>query len=214
MARVVVPGCPHLITQWGRGGRDIFLSTADRRRFLKLLAGYSKRKGLKVRAYALLPNRVSVVAVPRDRLSLAFALKLALRSYAKYVKKKGLRRGRVWKSRFASCPIDPQYCREAMRHVERGPVRAGLVSRAEQYRWSSAAAHCGNRKDPVPSGGAVKNWAAWLSEAGDPKFAKLLERHTRTGRPLGSKEFIRDLERRFRRRFRCRKPGPPRKKRT
>ncbi len=212
MARVVVPGVPHHVVQRGRGGRKIFFSTADRRRFLELLKYYSRRRGLKVRAYALMPDRVSMVVTPKARGSLGAALKLAIRCYAKHLRRKG-RRGRIWKGRFGSCPIDPRYYREAARHVERGPVRAGLVTRAEEYRWSSAAAHCGKREDPLVSGGAVKKWAAWLGEEGDPKFAKALERHTRTGRPLGSKEFIVALERRFRRHFRCRKPGRPPKKR-
>ena len=37
----------------------------------------------------------------------------------------------------------------AIRHVENNPVRAKLVKQAEDYRWSSAGAHCGLRSDSV-----------------------------------------------------------------
>jgi putative transposase len=161
-----------------------------------------------------MPDRVSLVAVPRDRKSLSVALKFALRSYSKYVRKKGRRRGRVWKGRFSSCPVDPAYCRQVMLHVERLPVRAGLAGRAEQYLWSSAAAHAGKRKDPLVSGGAEANWAAWLRQPEGSRVSAAIERSARTGRPLGSNEFVVALERRLGRRLRPRKPGPrPKKKR-
>ena len=38
------------------------------------------------------------------------------------------------------------------------------------------------------------NWAEYLSDIGDNKNTELIKQHTRTGRALGSSEFIRELE--------------------
>ena len=44
---------------------------------------------------------------------------------------------------FFSTALDEAYTWSAIRYVERNPVCAGMVTRAEEYKWSSAAARCG-----------------------------------------------------------------------
>ena len=87
-----------------------------------------------------------------------------------------------------------------MRYVERNPVRAGLVRRAEDYPWSSAAAHCDLRFNPIlaptrPFPGVMERWSEWLrddyEDAGD---IEALRRNSRTGRPTGSAAFVAGLE--------------------
>ena len=46
-----------------------------------------------------------------------------------------------------SSPLDPVYLLFCIRYVERNPVRAGMFEHAEEYPWSSAAAHCNLKKD-------------------------------------------------------------------
>ena len=50
--------------------------------------------------------------------------------------------------RFSSA-LDEPYLWAALRYVERNPVRARIVRKAENYMWSSAAAHCGLREDAI-----------------------------------------------------------------
>ena len=45
--------------------------------------------------------------------------------------------------------MDDPHLWAALRYVEQNLVRAGIVQRAEEYPWSSAAAHCGLRPDAV-----------------------------------------------------------------
>lgn len=56
-----------------------------------------------------------------------------------------------WQGRFFSSPLDDAYLLAAIRYVERNSIRVGLADKAEDYRWSSAAAHCGQRGDKVLS---------------------------------------------------------------
>jgi putative transposase len=104
------------------------------------------------------------------------------------------------------------------RYVEQNPVRAKLVARAEEYPWSSAAAHVGLRGDALlsdPSGlverAGIADWAAWLQERADTQEEERLRVSTRTGRPLGSIGFIERVERLTHRHLRPNKAGRPRK---
>ena len=74
-ARVVIPSCPHHLTQLGNRREDVFFSDADRERYLSLLAEYAGKHGLAVQAYCLMTNHVHLVVVPRAEASLAGALK-------------------------------------------------------------------------------------------------------------------------------------------
>jgi len=53
----------------------------------------------------------------------------------------------LWQNRFYSCALSASHLRRALAYVEANPVRAGLVERAELYKWLSAAAHLGLAKD-------------------------------------------------------------------
>jgi transposase len=107
--------------------------------------------------------------------------------------------GHLWQGRPFSCPLDGEHLWVAARYVERNPVRAGLVPRAEEYPWSSAAAHCGLRRDPLVAGdlerrGVVEDWASWLAEPDGEEDLASLRRQTRSGRPLGAEAFVQHLE--------------------
>ena len=94
--------------------------------------------------------------------------------------------------------------------------RAGVVERAEEYPWSSAAGHCGRREDPLLSGNLewsdqITDWSAWLAEEEDPATLARLRLLTRTGRPAGDETFVDRLESLLGRILRPRSPGRPRK---
>lgn len=78
------------------------------------------------------------------------------------------------------------------------PVRAGLVDRPEAYRWSSAGAHLGGRDDGLvkaaPLLEIMGDWRQFLSEPTSREDGPRLQRHERTGRPLGDEGFVVKLE--------------------
>ena len=100
-----------------------------------------------------------------------------------------------------------------MRYVERNPVRAGIVTRAEDYPWSSAAAHCALREDMLLSGNCpivaeIRNWSEWLRSEDSNATDDVIRRHSRTGRPLGSESFIGGIELQTGRKLLPQKRGP------
>ncbi|HEY3622787.1 MAG TPA: hypothetical protein VGL12_10430 [Roseiarcus sp.] len=103
--------------------------------------------------------------------------------------------GHLFQSRFCSVAMDEAHFLTAARYVAMNPVRAGLVARAEDWRWSSAKAHLEGRDDALVS---VRS----LIERCGGRFADLLDapasagtlselRAAETiGRPLGSPSFL------------------------
>jgi len=217
VARIVAPGFPHHVTQRGNRRADVFERDADYQAYLGFLRQYAEKRGLSVWAYCLMTNHIHLVAVPDREESLGQALRDAHTVYAMYFNSRTGQCGHVWQGRFFSCPLDEAHLWAAVRYVEGNPVRAGLVARAEDYAWSSAAAHCGLRTDVVlsdefPPAGVVEDWSGWLHAGHDDDDAhERIRRQTRTGRPCASSKFLDHLEHLLQRTVRPRKGGRPRK---
>ena len=98
-------------------------------------------------------------------------------------------------------------------------VRAQIARKAENYRWSSARAHCGLRQDDVLAAKSswrkqfdvIGDWSAWLVEGDAPQQLEVLRRNAEEGLPCGSETFIRKLGNLTGRALQYRAPGRPRK---
>ena len=130
VARIVVPGCPHHVTQRGNNGQDVFFVDDDRRVYLCLLGEQSERFGLTIDGYCLMTNHVHLIATPRETDSLAKAVGRTHWRYTQYVNRLHGRHGHLWQNRFYSCALDDVHFWSAMMYVERNAVRAALVRRA------------------------------------------------------------------------------------
>jgi len=197
IARVVVPGVAHHVTQRGTGRQHVFYTRRDRQVYLRLLKQNCEGCGVRILAYCLMPNHVHLALVPEDEDSLAVALRRVHGRYAQYLNARRQRCGHLWQSRFYSCPMDDSHLWTALQYVERNPVRAGLVESPERYEWSSASAHLGGRDkwnlldmDFWAHSGGVENWALLLGQPEESKLLKALRKATYAGAPFGSSEFV------------------------
>jgi putative transposase len=201
------PGCPHHIVPRGKPGQDVFLTGADREDFLDTLGAAAVGAGLQIWAYALMRNHVHLIAVPDDRESVS-AIVRGLEAYEGSFNRRRDRDDGLWHPRCHAAVIEPAYFWRAVRYVERNPLRAGIVARSEDYRWSSAAYHCGFRdSDPLispgsPLKGALADWSAWLAEPDREGHLVHLRRKERERRPDERPEFIAVLDRVLDRRIR------------
>jgi len=222
VGRIVIPGCPHHITQRGNNRQDVFFVDDDRIRYLEILADQAQRFGLTVDGYCLMTNHIHLIATPRRRESLAKAVGRTHWLYTQQINRLHARSGHLWQNRFHSCALDDEHFWTAMIYVERNPVRAKLVRRAWRYRWSSAAAHCGGKDASglldlaawsklLPREGS---WRQSVGKATDAEAVRRLRTWTHRGRPLGSDSFVSKLERAVGRRLRPLSVGRPRKKKT
>jgi putative transposase len=163
-------------------------------------------------------NHVHLVAIPHKPDSLANAFKLLHGRYASYWNVAHAKSGHAWQGRFYSCPMDAAYLWEALRYTELNPVRAGMVEIAESWMWSSAAAHCGTAEPDTCLSmeswrkvWSCKSWKEFLSVGQTNSQLAAIRQCTHTGRPLGSAEFIEQLERATSRQLAPRKGGRPAK---
>jgi len=215
VARTVIPGMAHHVTQRGNRRADIFLCDEDRKAYLRFLCKYGQKRGLAIWAYCLMSNHVHLVAVPTQEDSLGNGLRDAHTVYAMYFNTRTESTGHLWQGRFYSTVLDEDHLWAAVRYVETNPVRAGMVKYAEDYPWSSAAARCAGRHDPVLADGlpltkAIDDWQAWLREpfANEGAQFDAIRQYTHTGRPCGDQHFVEALEEKTGRTLRPKPRGP------
>lgn len=201
-ARFLVPGVPHHVTQRGNRREPVFFSNGDYAAYLGLLQDYSRRFVVECVAYCLMPNHVHHVVVPTTADGLHRLFKSVHGRYAQRINRSRNLRGHVWQGRFFSSPLDSNYFLNAVRYVELNPVRAGIVVRAEDHDWSSAAAHCRLRNDPVveriptsPLLAGIPDWSKWLAAGIAEDSIATLRKHGSQNLPCGECTFITHLER-------------------
>lgn len=166
-SRVVIPGLPHHVVQRGNRRMPVFFDDGDRQEYLRLFRKHSILHGLKVWAYCLMDNHVHFIVVPCSEVSLARAIGRTHWHYTRWINLKQEWRGFLWQGRFQSYPLELRHLYGAVRYVEMNPVAAGIVKRAEEYRWSSAKAHVRRTKDLLLSDDCfvldeVENWSEFL----------------------------------------------------
>lgn len=212
LARIVVPGCAHHITQRGNRRADVFCCERDYEKYLELCKMYFCRHGLEIYAYCLMSNHVHFVAVPNHTKSLGLAFRDTHQAYSAYFNRQLGETGHLWQGRFFSSPLDENHLWAAVRYVEMNPVRAGMVEHAVEYKWSSASAHCGQGTNDLLSPdftpkGVIDDWQRWL-EFENIEQENKLRKHVETGRPVGNDSFIERIGKLVGRSLKKKKPGP------
>jgi len=220
LARIIIPGIPHHITQRGNNKQDVFFVDDDWIVFLRLLREQSQKFEVTIDGYCLMTNHIHIIATPAKNDSLAKAMGRTNLLYAQYINSMHERGGHLWQNRYFSCPLGPDYFFRALCYIEQNPVRAKLCRYPWTYRWSSAKAHMGQ-----PDEFRLISQHSWDKKSSGIDWKQVLTDKTesseagvslglccRTGRPLGTDKFISKLEVRLGRRLRPLPIGRPKKK--
>jgi putative transposase len=212
LARVVVPGHPHHVTQRGNGRARTFFGDEDYALYRDLLASHCRAAEVEIWAWCLMPNHVHLILVPSDPDGLRRALSRVHRAYAGVIQARRKRTGHFWQGRFGAVAMDEAYLAAALRYVSLNPVRARLVERAQDWRWSSTRAHLRGKDDGLtarePVRDIVPDFAGLLSGAPEQNLFDSLRAAESIGRPLGSDRFLARIERLTGRVFKPGKRGP------
>jgi putative transposase len=212
IARVVVPGLPHHVTQRGNRREPVFFGAGDYQLYRQLIAAAARRAGAEIWAYCLMPNHVHLIVTPTDGDGLRATFAEAHRRYTGAINARFHWTGHLFQGRFGAVVMDEPHLLAAVRYVALNPVIAGLVRLAEDWPWSSARAHLAGEDDELatvaPLRALIPDFAALLSAPADPEMTARIERAPTIGRPLGVPEWIAALERRLGRPLAPGKPGP------
>jgi len=215
LARAVIPGIPHHVTQRGVRSQRVFHRDADFREYLFMVSDQAKLHSLDVLCYCLMPNHIHMICVPGNEESLAGAIGEAHRRYTLMINHRQGVKGHLFQERFFSCPLDTRHFRAAVPYILNNPVKAEICRKAEDYPWSSARFNLGLLvSDPLATITDhlqdLTDLKLLLEHPDQEPVEKLLE-CTRTGRPCGSDAFIKALELISGKRLMPRKRGRPSK---
>jgi putative transposase len=212
----VIPGLAHHVTQRGNRREAIFFEEGDQEIYLDMLAEQTRKADVAVWAYCLMPNHVHLILLPTRSDGLGRAVGETHRRYTNFINARGRWTGHLFQSRFASVVLDHDHLIRAVRYVSMNPVRARLVARPEDWKWSSVRAHLTGADDGLVKVRSVLDRIPHLKEllqasagtatATEDDFSDL-RRAESTGRPLGTAEFVADLESLLGRKIARRSPG-------
>ena len=223
--RLFVPGLAHHIVQRGHNRNAVFVEDADYSFYLDNLIEWKNHYDVGVYAYCLMTNHVHLILAPRNQGDSVSRLMRRLSArQGRRVNRLEERIGTLWSGRFKSSVIDTDnYLLACLRYVELNPVRAGLVNKPEDYRWSSYAQRVGIckgtwiDKDPVTellgntTAARRKAYAQFVRESVPEAETRLIRKAAARNQLTGSGRFVDEIERRTGIRVETRGRGRPRK---
>lgn len=211
LARVVVPGLPHLVTQRGNRRQPIFFEQSDYAVYRDLLAERCRKAAVEVWAYCFMPDHVHLIMVPQSQDGLARAIGETHRQYTTFVNARARWTGHLFRGRFSSVALDDDHLTLAASYTVLNPVRARLAARAQDWEWTSVQAHLAAKDDALVRVGPLLarpgGIAAVLDREPGRDALMRLRMAESSGRPLGSDAFVSRIEKVLDRPLLRQKPG-------
>lgn len=218
LPRLVLPGHVHCVLQAGQGTRPVFADEADRATYLAALREAAPAAGVQLLAWALLPDRVLLLARPDSATALSRLLQAVGRRYVSAYNRRHGAAGTLWEGRYRCALVEP------------GATLLGLMAWVDGQSTTpghtSAALRLAGRPDalltPPPEFWALGNTpfereAAWrqrLTDGTPPALAAQWEQAVRGGWAIGTPAYVAALAHQTSRPLRPRAAGRPPKRPT
>ena len=145
LARLIVPGYPHHVTQRGNRRAPVFFEDGDYALYRDLLAERCRKASVACWAYCLMPNHVTSILVPSTADGLARAIGETHRQYTGFVNARARWTGHLFQGRFSSVVLDEEHLMLAARYrgaqsgagpAGAAPAGLGMVEPARASRWA------------------------------------------------------------------------------
>jgi len=193
----------------------VFFGEDDYQAYIDMLASAVHKAGSEVWGWCLMPNHVHLIIVPSHEDGLRQSVANAHRRYASRINARNQWTGHLWQGRYGSVVMDEEHLVNALAYISLNPVRAGLVKKARDWKWSSVHDHLAGKDGELttvaPVLSRIKNFSAFLEDDIDDDDFTALRRAEVIGRPIGSEGFIEALEEQTGRQLKPQKPGPKKK---
>jgi putative transposase len=197
--RRIEEGVIYHVLNRGNGRRALFANDGDFHAFVELLGQAFERFPVDLLAFCLMGNHWHLIVRPRtdDALSrcMAWVTVTHTRRHHKHHPNPGS--GHLYQGRFMSFPVQSDgHFLAVARYVHANPVRAGLVERAQDWRWNDLAC----RRVPTAAWPVdrPRNWTGLVNrEPDDADEARAIETSIRRGTPFGAAEWARTMGRRL-----------------
>jgi putative transposase len=227
IGRIVLPNYPHHVVQRGHNRQVVFASSDDFERYIADLRELKEAFGVRVYAYCLMTNHVHLLLAPGETASgLGQLMKALAARMTRYRNKLEGRSGTLWESRYKSSVVQSDtYLLACSRYIELNPVRARIVSQAEDYPWSSFRLRLletteNNWLDIDPCFSALgttenlrrNRYKEFVDQAAPSGELELIRDSLQRGQLTGSSRFVNEIEHITGLRIIARGPGRPIKK--
>ena len=203
--------CYHVLNRGNNRG-TVFHNPDDYDAFVDLAALANQRLAMRVLAFALMPTHFHLVLWPHRDGDLSRWMQWLLTSHVRRHRRHHGGIGHIWQGRFKAFPIQQDdHLYDVLRFVERNPLRARLVAKAEDWAWTSLACR---RADviaewPVPR---PRNWRSIVQAPQTEAELAALQRSVVRGTPYGSDAWSRRVAKRLGLESSLRPRGRPKKK--
>jgi putative transposase len=148
--RIFFAGAIHHIVARGNNKMSLFHDPNDFRTYRKLWILAKEQFDLKIYRWVFMTNHVHVLLEQLRAEGVAEALHFVQSRYARYFCRKNSWKGHVWEGRYTSRIIaDERYFLRCALYIENNPVKAGMITRAEDYPWSSSAFYTKGYQDSL-----------------------------------------------------------------
>lgn len=226
-ARIILKDTPHHIVQRGHNREAIFVEATDYRYYISTLKEWKEELNIKVYGYCLMTNHVHLIINPgKEETNLGKLMKRLAGRQTRYVNHLERRTGSLWEGRYKSSPIEADtYLLACNRYVELNPVSAGIVTKAEDYEWSSYRQKVGKEQetwidsDPAYIGLSedkkerMRQYKNYINRDIPEEEKIMISGALQRGQLTGTTMFIEEVEQRLGIRIEYRGQGRPRKPR-
>ncbi len=215
-SRLVLPDVVHHAVARGVNRQRLFEKGSDKRKYLKRFGQMAEQEQVIVHGYCLMDNHVHWLLTPRQPDGLARLFRRVHTWWAMVYNRRYDRSGHLFQNRFSSSPLTENHYWTALRYVEVNPRRAKLVDKAEDWEFSSAKAHLHGTDDPLIKI-SREQWRRRFTGAQWREFLEHTDAERERGlrqaqpgcRPVGSSQWIRQLEQQWNRKLAWSPPGRP-----
>jgi putative transposase len=196
-ARAIVGGyCYHLINR-GNNQARLFHEYADYAAFLSVVVRTQQCFVVPILAACVMPNHLHLVVRPIEGEDLARWTHRLFTTHVRRHHRKYRTTGRLWQGRFKAFLIqEDHHLITVMRYVERNALRAGLVGRAEEWRWGSLQWRTMQGPQPIelaPSPVALPdNWVTYVNEPQTLAELESIRTCIQRQRPYGAERWVED----------------------
>jgi REP-associated tyrosine transposase len=184
--------CYHVLNR-GNGRAEVFHKEADYAAFHAMIAQACARLPMRVYGYCLMPNHFHFVLRPLADGDLSRWMQWLMTTHVRRYRRHYGSSGHVWEGRFKAFPCqDDDHLITVLRYVERNPLRAGLVTKAQQWPWCSLHSAKSQDSQLRIEPGPLPRDAAWVARVNRPMSEPELEAMRlciARGRPFGSDEW-------------------------
>ena len=159
---IFAPSDYYHIYNRGANREDIFFSRENFLHCLRLLGKYAESYLVTVIAYCLMPNHYHLLLRQDGEVSLSKLVNVVFNAYVQALNRQLGRKGTLFEGRFKHVHVDEEeYVLHLCRYIHLNPVKAGLVSRPEDWVFSNYQEWIGMRQGRLKDAEFISSYFAY-----------------------------------------------------